>query len=74
MVIQSVYGPANLANSTCTRRIDAKGALTEIVHLDGGREGLSDGDLEAFIASFPVEAGRMRAAAIGGGDSAERNT
>ena len=60
VVIQSVYGPPDLANSTCSRRIEANGALTEIVHLDGGREGLSEGDLEAFIASFPVEAPRER--------------
>ena len=29
--------------------------LSEIVRLDGTREGLSDADLEKFIESFPAE-------------------
>jgi hypothetical protein len=47
-------GPANLANSTCTRRL-SRGRLFEIVQLDGSREGLTDGELNRFIESFPIQ-------------------
>jgi|HubBroStandDraft_6_1064221.scaffolds.fasta_scaffold5725320_1 hypothetical protein len=32
-----------------------RGALMEIVRLDGMRDGLSDADFEKFIESFPIE-------------------
>ena len=53
VVIRSVCGPPNLATSTCTRTLGSNGALTELVHLDGGRDGLTREDLERFIESFP---------------------
>ena len=54
-------------NSKCKRVLGRNGLLTEVVELDGGREGLTDQDLDRFIASFPVdvvyadrEEGRLR--------------
>ena len=41
-------------NATCTRRV-TDGFLSEVVHLDGRRNGLSDADLEKFIESCPIE-------------------
>ena len=57
IVIRSVCGSPNLSTSSCTRTLGPDGALTEVVHLDGGRDGLNDQDLETFIASFPVQRG-----------------
>jgi hypothetical protein len=34
------------------------GRLTDIIHLDGGRDEFSDEQLEKWIASFPIEAPR----------------
>ncbi len=56
VVIRSVCGSANLANSTCRRTLDANGLLTEIVQLDGSLDDLGEEGLERFIASFPIEA------------------
>jgi hypothetical protein len=39
--------------------LHANGLLTEIVELDGSDEGLSDEDLDRFVASFTVQAGRL---------------
>ena len=44
-----------LDTSTCRRTLTASGSLTEVVELDGTREGLTDEQLEQFINSFPVE-------------------
>ena len=44
-----------LDTSTCRRTLTASGSLTEVVELDGTREGLTDEQLEKFINSFPVE-------------------
>jgi hypothetical protein len=55
VVIGSVCGAPNLAASTCTRTVCPKGHLTEVVHLNGSREGLTSQDLEKFIESFPIE-------------------
>ena len=55
VVVRGVCGPPNLATSTCTRTLGANGALTELVQLSGGRDGLSDQDLERFIESFPIQ-------------------
>ena len=55
VVIGSVCGPPNLATSTCTRTLGSNGALTEVVHLDGGRDGLTSEKLERFIESFPTQ-------------------
>ena len=55
VLIQSVCGPLNLAKSTCTRTVGPEGQLTEVIWLDGNRDGLSDEELERFIGSFPVK-------------------
>jgi len=55
VIVCDCLGPANLAKSTCTRRLGPNGALIEIVNLEGDLEGLTHEDLERFIASFPVE-------------------
>ncbi len=52
VVVRGVCGRPNLATSTCTRTLGADGALTEVIYLDGGRDGLGDQALERFIESF----------------------
>jgi hypothetical protein len=54
VVVQAVCGPTTLANSECTRTLSADGMLVEYVHLDGSSKELPDGELERFIASFPI--------------------
>jgi hypothetical protein len=56
VVVRCVCGPPRLETSKCTRTLGRNGLLTEVVELDGGREGLTDEDLDRFIRSFPVEA------------------
>ena len=56
MVVRCVCGAPSLETSKCKRILDRNGLLTEIVELDGGRDGLSDVDLDRFIATFPVVA------------------
>ena len=55
LVLCPTIGRANLATSTCKRTLTASGALTEVVRLNGRREGLTDAELDAFVATFPVE-------------------
>ena len=55
LIIRPVFGPTNLANSTCTRTLAPDGSLMEIVHLDGNGADLSDDELERFIASTPIQ-------------------
>jgi hypothetical protein len=43
----------NLDASTCTRTLTG-GFLTEVVRLDGTREGPSDADRQRFVESFPI--------------------
>jgi hypothetical protein len=47
-------GPANLATSTCSRQLCA-GNITEFVEIDGDDAGISENELEEFIAGVPVE-------------------
>ena len=54
VVVRCVCGAPNLKTSKCKRMLDRNGLLTEIVELDGGRDGLKDEDLDRFIANFPV--------------------
>ena len=49
-------GPPNLATSSCTRTLNTAGGLIETVKLDGDDAGISEEELEKFIASFPVVA------------------
>jgi hypothetical protein len=53
-VVSILRGPANLATSTCIRRLQ-NGKLTEIVHLDGSSENLTSEAIEQFVRSFPIE-------------------
>ena len=55
VVVRGVCGPPNLAASTCTRTLGSDGAITEVVELKGGRDGLNDADLETFIERFPIQ-------------------
>ena len=58
-IVASTSGrPLNLASSTCKRTLGTNGLLTEIVDLDGSDQGVTDEDLEEFIAGFPVEDSR----------------
>ena len=57
LVLRGMTKAADLRTSTCTRTL-GNGMLTEVVVLDGSRDGLSDEQLERFIESFPIhEAG-----------------
>jgi hypothetical protein len=58
LVIGSVCGSPNLTTSTCTRTLGPDGPLTEVVQLNGGRDGLNDEDLERFIERFPIQRAR----------------
>ena len=55
VIIGSVCGEPNLANSTCRRTLSADGQLTEIVQMEGAVDDLTNEDLERFIAGFPIE-------------------
>ena len=51
ILVEKAYKPADLANSTCDRKLTVDGVLKEIVHIDGH---LDDEELERFIESFPI--------------------
>ena len=50
-------GPANLANSKCSRT-RSQGRLWEVVQLDGHRDELSDEQIQRFVEKFPIQEGR----------------
>lgn len=56
-------GPANLANSTCTRTL-SDGRLWEVVRLDGSSEGLTDDELDRFVQSFPIQNGAAQGGVV----------
>jgi hypothetical protein len=56
VLTRATCGRPNLATSTCTRTLMPNGHLSELVTLDGGRDGLSDADLDRFVAGFPIDA------------------
>ena len=58
VVVSALGSPLNLAGSTCRRTLAADGSITELVHLDGCRDGLTDDELERFIQTFPIEAAK----------------
>jgi hypothetical protein len=55
VVVTRMDRRANLANSTCKRTLLTDGSLMEVVRLDGMSDGLSEGELEQFIASFSIQ-------------------
>src|SRR5581483_2536740 len=52
VIFQSVCGEPNLANSYFKRTLHPDGTLVETVFLDGA---MNDADMEALIASLPIE-------------------
>ncbi len=56
LVVSGMDRALTFETSTCTRTLTASGCLTEVVTLDGSRDGLTDEELEAFVESFPVQA------------------
>jgi hypothetical protein len=56
VLVRCVCGPPNLATSKCWRTLSTNGVVTELIELDGGRDGLSDEDLDRFVEGFPIEA------------------
>lgn len=54
-IVATVLGRVSSELPTCLRTLTASGCLSEIVHLNGSRDRLSEEDLEQFIQSFPVE-------------------
>ncbi len=55
IVARGESGAANLATSTCTRRLNKAGGLIETIDLDGCDAGISEEEMEQFIASFPID-------------------
>jgi hypothetical protein len=61
LIISYVGGPldppeeCDLSKATCSRRLWPDGQLMEFVNLGGGRDGLSEDQLEKFIQDFPIE-------------------
>ena len=45
----------NLETSKCKRTLSRNGLLTQIVELDGSRDGFTNEQLEAWIERFPIE-------------------
>ncbi len=58
-VFAPVCGSTNLANSTCKRMLCSNGTLMEMISLDGDRQGISDEQIDRFVASFPIETVRQ---------------
>jgi hypothetical protein len=55
VVVCNLGRALSLETSTCRRTRSANGVLTEIVRLDGARDGMTDEEMEKFVESFPVE-------------------
>jgi hypothetical protein len=55
LVVRPVIGPTDLAKSTCQRTLCPDGSLMEVVNLNGNGSGVSEEELDRFIASFPIE-------------------
>jgi hypothetical protein len=56
MVVIRAGEPPNLENCDCSRALCPDGTLLEIVGLHGGNlNGLSDEELDLWVARFPVE-------------------
>jgi len=45
----------DMERSTCQRMRHPDGLVTEIIDLEGTREGVSDEDLERWVSTFPIE-------------------
>ena len=60
VVISACGRPLNLAGSTCERRLRADGSVTEMVRLDGSRDGITDHELDRFVAGFPLSGSPIR--------------
>jgi hypothetical protein len=54
LVVCAMDHDLRLDTSTCTRTLCSNGTLMEVVHLDGIRGELSDGELDQFVSGFPV--------------------
>ena len=52
VIFQSVCGEPNFETSYCTRTLHPDGTLVELASLDGA---MNDADMEALIASMPIE-------------------
>ena len=55
LVVSAMDHALNLKTSTCRRTLPVSGFLTEVVMLDGIRGSLTDGEIEKFVQSFPIE-------------------
>ena len=55
VIVYNLGREPSLETSTCQRTLNADGYLSEIVRLDGTRDGLPDADLENFIERFPIQ-------------------
>jgi len=55
LVVSQFGKELNLETSKCKRTLSRNGLLTQIVELDGSREGFTNEQLEAWIERFPIE-------------------
>jgi hypothetical protein len=55
VVVCNLGRTLTLETSTCRRTLSADGFLTEMVRLDGTRDGMTDEVMERFVESFLVE-------------------
>ena len=69
VVISACGRPLNIAGSTCERRLGPGGSITEIVRLDGSRNGISEAELDEFVSRFPVQGPLVRRQQITAGNS-----
>jgi hypothetical protein len=69
VVISACGRPLNLVGSTCDRTLRSDGSITEIVHLDGRRDAISDVELDQFVSRFPLKGSPVCRQQIGAGKS-----
>jgi len=55
LVVSQCGKELNLETSRCRRTLSRNGLLTQIVELDGSRDGFTNEQLEAWIERFPIE-------------------
>jgi len=54
-IVATTPGETDLTRATCQRTRCENGQLMEIVNLNGSAEGISDEDIERFVATFLIK-------------------
>lgn len=55
IVVRYTGEPADLEQAKCHRNTMKDGRVCEVVMLNGSDEGISEEDLDRFVAKFPIE-------------------